>query len=67
MTKVEAIYENGIFKPIAGVPKNLKEHEKVRLTIETDSEDELRSEFEIWDEASDLDFLRLEKKLKNDK
>ena len=29
---VEAIYENGVLKPIQ--PLSLKEHEKVRLTIE---------------------------------
>jgi predicted DNA-binding antitoxin AbrB/MazE fold protein len=29
---VEAIYENGVLKPMAPLP--LKEHEKVRVTIE---------------------------------
>jgi predicted DNA-binding antitoxin AbrB/MazE fold protein len=32
---LEAIYENGIFKPVSGVPTNLKEHERVKITIET--------------------------------
>jgi len=29
---VEAVYENGVFKPAAPLP--LKEHEKVRITVE---------------------------------
>lgn len=39
MTTVEAIYENGIFKPVSSVPKTLKEHERVRVIIENKSED----------------------------
>lgn len=39
MTTLEAIYENGIFKPVSGVPQTLKEHERVRITIETDDID----------------------------
>ena len=35
MTTLEAIYENGIFKPISGSRPTLKEHERVRITIET--------------------------------
>jgi len=31
---VEAIYESGVFKPLLPLP-NLKEHERVRLTLET--------------------------------
>ena len=38
MTTVEAIYENGIFKPVSGVPANLKEHERVRIIIESETE-----------------------------
>lgn len=38
MTTVEAIYENGIFKPISGVPAHLKEHERVKLIIENEPE-----------------------------
>jgi predicted DNA-binding antitoxin AbrB/MazE fold protein len=30
---IEAIYENGVLKPIQPLP--LKEHERVRLTVET--------------------------------
>ena len=37
MTTLEAIYENGIFKPISSVPETLKEHARVRITIETDT------------------------------
>ena len=38
MTTLEAIYENGIFKPISSVPTTLKEHERVRIIIETDED-----------------------------
>ena len=31
----EAIYENGVLKPVESLP--LKEHEQVRLTVETKS------------------------------
>ena len=39
MTTVEAIYEDGIFKPISSVPETLKEHERVKVIIENESED----------------------------
>ena len=32
MTPLEAIYENGIFKPVSSVPKTIKEYERVRLS-----------------------------------
>lgn len=32
--EVEAIYEAGVFKPLTPIP-NLKEHEKVRLVVES--------------------------------
>ena len=38
MTTLEAIYENGIFKPISSVPNTLKEHERVRIIIEDDED-----------------------------
>ncbi|HEY0460647.1 MAG TPA: antitoxin family protein [Pyrinomonadaceae bacterium] len=38
MMTVEAIYENGIFKPISRVPESLKENERVRIIIENDAE-----------------------------
>ena len=38
MMTVEAIYENGIFKPISRVPESLKEHERVKIIIENDAE-----------------------------
>jgi len=38
MTTLEAIYENGIFKPISSVPNTLKEHERVRIIIEGDED-----------------------------
>jgi predicted DNA-binding antitoxin AbrB/MazE fold protein len=30
---IEAVYESGVFKPLAPLP-DLKEHERVRLTLE---------------------------------
>ncbi len=39
MTTVEAIYENGIFKPVSSVPETLKEHERVKVIIENETED----------------------------
>ena len=63
MTTVEAIYENGIFKPVSSVPANLKEHERVRIIIETDSNDDLESEIAQWEAASDEDFLKFEQSL----
>ncbi len=38
MTTVEAIYENGIFKPVSSVPETLKEYERVKVIIENKSE-----------------------------
>ncbi len=38
MTTVEAIYENGIFKPVSSVPETLKEHERVKVIIENETE-----------------------------
>jgi len=63
MTTLEAIYENGIFKPISSVPQTLKEHERVRIIIETDNEEDLQAEIEQWEAASDEDFAKLEKSL----
>jgi predicted DNA-binding antitoxin AbrB/MazE fold protein len=44
-TTLEVIYENGIFKPISSVPSIFKEHERMKITVETEpkpqmSEDE---------------------------
>jgi predicted DNA-binding antitoxin AbrB/MazE fold protein len=63
MTTLEAIYENGIFKPISRVPQNLKEHERVRIIIETDTEEDLQAEIAQWEAASDEDFQKFEESL----
>jgi predicted DNA-binding antitoxin AbrB/MazE fold protein len=60
MTTLEAIYENGIFKPISSVPDTLKEHERVRIIIETDTDEELQAEIKQWEAASDEDLLKFE-------
>jgi predicted DNA-binding antitoxin AbrB/MazE fold protein len=44
-TTLEVIYENGIFKPVSGVPKTFREHERMKIIVETEvkpsmSEDE---------------------------
>ena len=36
MTTLEVIYENGIFKPLSSVPKSFKEHERMKIIIETE-------------------------------
>jgi len=44
---VEAIYEAGVLKPLSPLP-GLKEHERVRITVEVPSiVDELRGKIEI--------------------
>jgi len=58
MTTLEAIYENGIFKPISSVPPTLREHERVRIIIETDSDKDLQTEINQWEAASDEDLLK---------
>ncbi|MDQ3064119.1 MAG: antitoxin family protein [Acidobacteriota bacterium] len=60
MTTLEAIYENGIFKPISSVPNTLKEHERVRIIIETDTDEDLQAEINQWEAASDEDLLKFE-------
>jgi len=63
MMTLEAIYENGIFKPVSDTPLNFTEHEHVRITIETDTEEDLLSEFAQWDAASDADLSKFEASL----
>lgn len=63
-TTLEAIYENGIFKPVSSVPENLKEHERVRIIIETETDKDLESEFTEWERGSDMDFAKFEETLR---
>jgi predicted DNA-binding antitoxin AbrB/MazE fold protein len=65
-TTLEAIYENGIFKPLSSVPETLKEHERVRIIIETEIDENLENEFAVWENASNEDFLKFEKSLENE-
>lgn len=53
MTTLEAIYENGVFKPVSSVPETLKEHERVKIIIKNDEEnrrDDTRVSKEILQE-----------------
>jgi len=63
MTTLEAIYENGIFKPVSSVPNTLKEHERVRIIIETATDEDLQTEINQWEAASDEDLLKFENAL----
>lgn len=58
MTTLEAIYENGFFKPISSVPQTLKEHERVRITIETDADGGLQAEMNQWEAANGGDLAK---------
>lgn len=60
MITLEAIYENGIFRPVSSVPNTLKEHERVRVIIEADTDENLQSEINQWEMASDEDLLKFE-------
>lgn len=62
-TTLEVIYENGIFKPVSSVPKNFREHEKMKIIIETEFDEDLESEINQWEAASDEDFLKFEQSL----
>ena len=62
-TTLEVIYENGIFKPVSSVPKTFKEHERMKIIVETDFDEDLKNEISQWEQASDEDFLKFEKSL----
>lgn len=62
-TTVDAIYESGTFRPLSGVPMRLEEHERVRITIESNEDVLLAAEFADWDAASDEDMRVIERKL----
>lgn len=62
MTTLEVIYENGIFKPVSDVPPTLKEHERLRIIIETDGGEDLSLEIGQWEAASDEDWQKFEGK-----
>ena len=62
-TTLEVIYEDGIFKPVSSVPKNFREHERMKIIIETEFDEGLENEISDWEQASDEDSLRFEKSL----
>lgn len=63
ITTLEVIYENGIFKPISVVPKSFKEHERLRIVVETEFDGDLEIEIAQWEAASDDDFMKFEQSL----
>ncbi len=62
-TTLEVIYEDGIFKPLSSVPKTFKEHERMKIIVETEFDKDLESEIAQWEQASDEDFLKFEQSL----
>ena len=43
-TTLEVIYEDGIFKPVSAVPETFKEHERMKITVETEVKPKLTQE-----------------------
>lgn len=43
-TTLEVIYENGMFKPLSSVPDTFKEHERMRITVETEIKPQMSEE-----------------------
>ena len=62
MTQIcEAVYENGIFRPVAPVAPELTEGQHVRLVVETDTpEDILRLAAEVYAGLSEQEVDRIE-------
>ena len=69
---VTAIYENGVLRPQE--PLDLEEGAVVTVTLEESNNGaafaevppELQAEFEMWDRASDEDFLAFEEMLRRE-
>ena len=66
MTTVEAIYENGIFKPVSSVPINLKEHERVKIIIENETEDVRVSDELLREMLAEGMISRIPKRISNE-
>lgn len=50
----EAIYENGVFRPVRDLPTSIVEGQRVRLVVETDeATDVLRLAAQVYDGLSD--------------
>jgi predicted DNA-binding antitoxin AbrB/MazE fold protein len=62
MTQIcEAVYENGIFRPVAPVAPNLTEGQHVRLVVETDTPEEiLRLAAQVYDGISEQEVNEIE-------
>ena len=41
MKTIEAIYENGVFRPVEELPETIRDGQIVQLTVETESSQEL--------------------------
>jgi predicted DNA-binding antitoxin AbrB/MazE fold protein len=58
----EAIYEDGIFRPIAPLPKDLVNGQHVRLVVNPDTpEDILRLATEVYSNLTEEDVADIEK------
>lgn len=62
MTQIcEAVYENGVFRPVAPVAPHLAEGQYVRLVVETDTpEDILGLAAEVYEGLSEQDMNDVE-------
>ena len=58
-TTVEAIYENGVFRPLAAI--GLQEHANVRLVVHSldDSQESAKAEKSEWQRQSELTLLKV--------
>ncbi|NJM52536.1 MAG: antitoxin family protein [Blastocatellia bacterium] len=58
-TTLEVIYEDGIFKPLSSVPESFKEHERMKIIVETEIKPKLsQAEFDqmLFDEGLLVNF-----------
>lgn len=59
---IEAIYQNGMFKPLGPVSKDLSDGEKVKLVVETEEENPIMKLAEnFYDGLSEEDIDEIEK------
>jgi predicted DNA-binding antitoxin AbrB/MazE fold protein len=57
----EAIYENGLFRPLAPAPEGLSEGQKVRLVVEAKPVDVIDLAVHVYDGLSEEDIDEIER------